>query len=101
MSLTEADVQKLASLSRIKLSDEETTQFTKEIDAILGYVEQIKEVSAGDAAASVGVHANPPLHRNIMREDAADTDLNPDSSEVLSRAPSHQDGLVKVKKILG
>ncbi|HEY1037709.1 MAG TPA: Asp-tRNA(Asn)/Glu-tRNA(Gln) amidotransferase subunit GatC [Candidatus Paceibacterota bacterium] len=101
MSLTQSDVQKLASLSRMKLSDEEAAQFTKEIDAILGYVEQIKEVSAGEAAASAGVHANPPLHRNMMREDIADQNLNPDSSEVLSRAPSHQDGLVKVKKILG
>ncbi len=94
MSITEADVKKLASLSRMKLTEQEITQFTKEIDSILGYVEQIKEVS------SDSVKAKLPEHRNILREDIADTNVNPDAGSVLNCAPSVQDGLVKVKKIL-
>lgn len=112
MSLTESDIKKLASLSRIRISDEETAQFTKEIDSILGYVEQIKEVSSGsqagasaqaDAVSATGqavTQVSIPDHRNMLREDVADKDLNPSSADVLSRAPSHQDGLIKVKKIL-
>lgn len=94
MSITETDVKKLASLSRMKLTDQEITQFTKEIDSILGYVEQIKEVS------SDAIRSRLPEHRNVLREDVADTNVNPDPVEVVNCAPSTQDGLVKVKKIL-
>ena len=107
MSITEAEIKKLASLSRIKLADDELAQFKKEIDSILGYIEQIKEVSASaDTAAtsSAGSISQPraikPTHRNVLREDIADRNLNQDASEVLTCAPSVQDGMVKVKKIL-
>jgi aspartyl-tRNA(Asn)/glutamyl-tRNA(Gln) amidotransferase subunit C len=45
MTITEKDIEKLATLSRMRLEDDEKAQFAKEIDSILGYVEQIKEVS--------------------------------------------------------
>lgn len=93
MSLTKADIQKLASLSRMKLSDEEIDQFTNEIDSILGYVEQIKEVS--DTGEKVNI-----LHKNILREDLDDRNLNNTSEELVSSAPASQDNLIKVKKIL-
>ena len=93
MSLTKADIQKLASLSRMKLSDEEIDQFTTEIDSILGYVEQIKEVS--DSGEKVNIS-----HKNILREDVDDRDLNNMSEVLISAAPASQDSLIKVKKIL-
>ncbi len=98
MSLSQSDIQKLASLSRLKLSDEELAQFTKEIDSILGYVEQIKEVSEGG-----GANVKKPsdiLHRNILREDVDDRELIASGEKLISAAPESQDGLVKVKKIL-
>lgn len=123
MTITQTDIQKLASLSRIKLTDDEQIQFAKEIDSILGYVEQIKEVSSGvaegdtrntestknsknteSASTQVVSHADKKPsdipHRNHMREDIADTDLNPDASVLVNSAPSHEQGFVKVKKIL-
>ncbi len=98
MSLTEADIKKLASLSRMKLSDEELNQFTKEIDAILGYVEQIKEVSADISAAPKT--PGSITHRNILREDADDRNLNATGDVLVSATPESEGGLVKVKKIL-
>lgn len=101
MSLTPTDIQKLASLSRMKLSDEELGQFTKEIESILGYVEQIKEVSA--TVTEAGTAGKKPAdipHRNILREDADDRELNPAGNVLVSAAPEAQDGFVKVKKIL-
>lgn len=100
MSITEADIKKLASLSRMKLTAEEEAQFAKEIDSILGYVDQINEVS-GASAATAGVKAPAEIpHRNMLREDVADADLNPDSSVLVKSAPASEDGFVKVKKIL-
>lgn len=108
MTITEADITKLASLSRMNLSDDEKAQFAKEIDSILGYVEQIKEVSS--TVSSTAASAQPldasekkPAdipHRNVMREDVEDKALNDDPHIVVAEAPATQDGYVKVKKIL-
>ncbi len=107
MTITQADIQKLASLSRMKLTEEEQTQFAKEIDSILGYVEQIKEVSSGanaDGTGAVVSHADKKPsdipHRNAMREDIADAHLNSDATKLVEAAPAHEQGFVKVKKIL-
>ncbi|MCF7865384.1 MAG: Asp-tRNA(Asn)/Glu-tRNA(Gln) amidotransferase subunit GatC [Candidatus Pacebacteria bacterium] len=103
MTITQADIQKLASLSRMKLTEEEQTQFAVEIDSILGYVEQIKEVSSGAQGNASHADKKPAdiAHRNALREDVADTDLNPDASILIDAAPAEEQGFVKVKKILG
>ena len=101
MSLTQADIQKLASLSRMKLSDEELAQFTTEIDSILGYVEQIQEVSASAAEAGLGGKKPSDIfHRNVVREDKGDRALNATGEGLVAAAPESQGGLIKVKKIL-
>lgn len=92
----------------MKLTDEEKAQFATEIDSILGYVEQIKEVSSSGAntesGATASAHANKQPsdipHRNILCEDVADTLLNTDPKVLVDAAPAHEDGFVKVKKIL-
>lgn len=99
MTITQADIQKLASLSRMKLTEEEQATFAKDIDSILGYVEQIKEVSS-DASHADKKPSDIP-HRNALREDVADADLNSDASVLVGAAPAHEQGFVKVKKILG
>ncbi len=98
MTITQTDIQKLASLSRMKLTEEEQTQFAKEIDSILGYVEQIKEVSSDVSHADKKPSDIP--HRNALREDIADANLNPDSNVLVESAPAQEQGFVKVKKIL-
>ncbi len=40
------DVKKLAALARIKLTAEEEEKLAKDMESILGYVKQIKEVAA-------------------------------------------------------
>ena len=42
--LTKEDVLKLAALARISLSDDEVEKFATELNAILGYVEQLSGV---------------------------------------------------------
>ncbi len=101
MSITETDIQKLAALSRIKLSKEELGQFAKEIESILHYVEQIKEVSSNMSVDSSGKTPSEISHRNFLREDIENINLNPDAAFVIKEAPSVEGGYIKVKKILG
>lgn len=97
MSITQKDIQKLASLSRIQLTEAEEMEFAKEIDAILGYVDQINTVSTVQNDIK-----NPErfVHRNALREDVDDVALNPEPQILIDAAPTQQDGYVKVKKIL-
>lgn len=99
MTVTLQEIEKLAELSRMQLTQEEKETFTKDIDSILSYVEQIREVS------SSGTHADKKPadipHRNALREDMADATLNPNPGVLVESAPAHEQGFIKVKKILG
>ena len=44
MSLTKQQVEHIASLARLELTDQEKEKFTKELSSILDYFEQLKEV---------------------------------------------------------
>lgn len=97
MEITPAEIEKLASLSRMKISDAEKASFAKEIGSILNYVNQIKEVVA-DTTHSTLKESYP--HRNVMREDVANREVLENPTDVLASAPASQGGFVKVKKIL-
>lgn len=93
------DIEKLATLSRIKLSEGEKDLFVKEIDSILGYVKQIQEVT--DTAVSYEKSPTHYPHRNVLREDVDNRDIVDDTSVIVGLAPASQENYVKVKKILG
>ncbi|MEN9649798.1 MAG: hypothetical protein RL094_765 [Candidatus Parcubacteria bacterium] len=97
-NITQADIKKLASLSRMQLSDEEAERYTKEIDSILAYVEQIKDVTA-DVDTTKDKTPDQYPHRNMLRDDVA-APLDTDRDALVKLAPESQDGYIKVKKIL-
>ena len=102
MTITKEGIQKLASLSRLKLTEEETEQYAKDLSGILKYVDQIQEVTDGvNTTNSSNKKPSEIPHRNVMRDDVADKLLNGEPQKLVEAAPSHRDGLVEVKKILG
>ena len=93
MTVTSKDIKNLASLARIEISEEEAEKLTPEIDSILGYVGQIKDV-VGNIKKEV-----PKLH-NIMREDISTNTSGQYTDDILSNAPDREGDYIKVKKIL-
>ncbi len=93
--LTKAEVQKLADLSLLAVSEEELDRFTGEIDAVLTYVSELSSL----AAETTGVPAVPELH-NVMREDENPHEPGLYTKALLAAAPDKKDGYVRVKKIL-
>jgi aspartyl-tRNA(Asn)/glutamyl-tRNA(Gln) amidotransferase subunit C len=93
------DVEKLAELSRIAISDSEKESFRKEIDSILGYVEQIKKVGAtlNDEQSAL---MQPGLVRNIFRMDENAHESALYTEDLLANALQRQGNYFKVKKIL-
>lgn len=88
------DIEKLANLSRIKLSDEEKIKYAKEIDSILAYVNQLKEV-AGSAP-----EVSKSSHINVLRDDSVFHESGIHTEDLLSASPDRDGQYIKVKQIL-
>jgi aspartyl-tRNA(Asn)/glutamyl-tRNA(Gln) amidotransferase subunit C len=93
--ITRQDVLKLASLSKIKLTDDEVEKFVKELDAIVEYVEQINAVDATDLQPTDQVTGL----ENVMRPDEV-IDYGVSPEELLKNAPATENNQIKVKRIL-
>jgi aspartyl/glutamyl-tRNA(Asn/Gln) amidotransferase C subunit len=103
-TFTIEDIEKLSALSRLALTPEEKSQFSKDIGGILSYVSQIQEVAGDTGLLDARLETGHYVHKNQMRDDVATTgtgsELNPDTSILVDEAPEHTDGYVQVKKIL-
>ena len=93
--VSRADVEHVAALSRLALTDDEIEQLTGELGAILDYA---AEVSALDTA-DVPPTAHPLPLVNVFRPDDPRPGL--DRDEVLAEAPAAEDGQFRVPRILG
>ena len=92
------DVEKLAELAKIELTDMEKTALLKDMDSILDYVKQISEADVPEIEPEY-------LNKNVWREDLPASEgrgSNFDFSYdlVVEQFPDSKDGFVKVKKIL-
>jgi len=91
------DIEKLAELSRINISNEEKEVFAGEIESILNYVDQINlAVGETDKARSL----EDGGFKNIFREDRDSHDSGQFTEDLLESAPEKENGYIKVKKIL-
>jgi aspartyl-tRNA(Asn)/glutamyl-tRNA(Gln) amidotransferase subunit C len=87
-----SEVQKLAQMARIRLSDEEAAALTGDIDSILDYVSDVQAVAGTDAVEpTVGA-----VH-NVFREDEV-TNEPEQYTDTLLKAMPETDG--RFKKIL-
>lgn len=91
--ITKEQIQKLADMARISISEGEKESLRKDIDSILEYVGQIKEESY-----AVGELWEPAV-RNIMREDVLLCQPGEYTDTLVKVAPKSEKGYVKVKKI--
>ncbi len=95
-NIQETDITNLANLSRISLTESETTKFTKDLQAIVGMIDVVNSTEISDELLKQEGFAPT----NKTREDVSrETDYT-SAQDIVSAAPNHQDNAVKVKKIL-
>lgn len=92
--MTIDDVNKLALLARIDMSDAEKQEFLANMESILGYVDQIKKATIDGVEREVG------SVRNVVREDVVENESGSFTDAILAQAPGTEDGFLKVKQIL-
>jgi aspartyl-tRNA(Asn)/glutamyl-tRNA(Gln) amidotransferase subunit C len=93
--LTRADVEHVARLARLALSEEEVDRFTTQLAAILEHAAQIAALDT----AGVAPTAHPIPLANVLRPDEARPGLSRD--EVLAMAPEAEDGRFRVPRMMG
>jgi len=86
------DVENLAELAKIELSDEEKTKILNDMEGILAYVKQIEEVEVPDFIPEYN-------HKNEWREDTVREQVV-DRDPIINQFPDKQEDFLKVKKIL-
>ncbi len=88
-----SDIEKLASLSRLKLSVEEKEMLARDMDSILSYVSELPDMAAPES------RPKPPL-RNVLRDDGEPHATGMHTEALLAEAPKSEEGYVSVKPIL-
>ncbi|UOY94554.1 Asp-tRNA(Asn)/Glu-tRNA(Gln) amidotransferase subunit GatC [Ectobacillus sp. JY-23] len=88
------NVKHVAHLARLAITEEEAEKFSKQLDAIITFAEQLNELDT--------TNVKPTSHvlemKNVMREDVAKPGLPVE--DVLKNAPDHKENQIRVPAIL-
>jgi aspartyl-tRNA(Asn)/glutamyl-tRNA(Gln) amidotransferase subunit C len=91
--ISKEDVEKVAKLARIKLTEAEIEKFQKELSSILDYFTVIEKVDVSD----VEPMTHSMVLENIARQDIA---KEKHSDKLVAMAPSRRERFFKIKSIL-
>jgi aspartyl-tRNA(Asn)/glutamyl-tRNA(Gln) amidotransferase subunit C len=94
MTVDIATVKRVAHLARIAITEEEAGSFQSEINAILGFVEQLNEVDVSGIEPLTSVVAQTMK----MRADVVTDGFYPE--KVVANAPSADDDFFVVPKVV-
>ncbi|HEX6661208.1 MAG TPA: Asp-tRNA(Asn)/Glu-tRNA(Gln) amidotransferase subunit GatC [Sphingomicrobium sp.] len=94
MSVTNDQVRHIARLARIAMSDEELERLVPELNAIIGWVEQLAEVNTDGVEPLTAV-----IDQKLRLRDDQVTDGNI-RDQVLANAPDAQHGFFAVPKVI-
>jgi aspartyl-tRNA(Asn)/glutamyl-tRNA(Gln) amidotransferase subunit C len=95
MPLTLTDVEKIASLARLELTDEEKEKFTRQLSSILEHVQKLQELDTSRIAPTSSVLAP----HAALRDDETRPGLT--QAEVLQNAPHKEQDRLRVPPIFG
>jgi aspartyl-tRNA(Asn)/glutamyl-tRNA(Gln) amidotransferase subunit C len=92
--ITKKEVEHVARLARLELSEDEKETMTRQLDSILGYMDKLNELDTS--------HVEPTSHVipmvNVMREDEVRPSLSPE--DALANAPDREDAFFRVPRII-
>jgi aspartyl-tRNA(Asn)/glutamyl-tRNA(Gln) amidotransferase subunit C len=92
--ITRAEVEYVARLARLELSQDEQERMTTQLDAILGYMDTLNALDTTGVEPTTTVI---PMHAQ-MREDAVRPSL--DREDALANAPDREDVFFRVPRII-
>lgn len=98
--ITEDDIQHIADLARIEISEDEKKKYASEMSAVLGYIDLLNEVKTDNIAPTTQVTGLA----NVVRGDdprIEDADIkNGNRKKILEGVPLKEGHYIKVKSVL-
>ena len=94
MNSSEIDIDYVAKLARIELTEEEKGKFSKQLGQILGYFEKLSAIDVSDVEPSAHAHAI----YNVWREDIEGEPMSVE--DALMNAPANRDNQIVVPKVV-
>jgi aspartyl-tRNA(Asn)/glutamyl-tRNA(Gln) amidotransferase subunit C len=92
--ISREEVQNVARLARLHLTDEEAERMREQLDAILAYIDKLRELDVEGVEPTA--HAVPLV--NVMRDDALAPCLP--QEQALANAPDRADEFFRVPRII-
>ncbi|MFT3975376.1 MAG: Asp-tRNA(Asn)/Glu-tRNA(Gln) amidotransferase subunit GatC [Amaricoccus sp.] len=94
MSIDEQTARRVAHLARIEVEDAALPALATELSAILGFMEQLREVDVDGVEPMTSVTPmSAPLREDVVNDGG-------DAARVLSNAPAARDGFFTVPKVV-
>lgn len=94
MTLTREEVEHIANLARLQLSEEELALYRGQLSAILEYFSQLQVLDTTEIPPTASVLPA----RSVLREDRVRPGLN--REELLRNAPEEEAGHIRVPPVL-
>ncbi len=94
MKITRQEVEHVAKLARLGLSDAEMEKMRAQLDAILTYIDKLNQLDTRDVEPTS--HVIPMT--NVFREDAVSSSLS--QEQALVNAPDRHESFFRVPRIL-
>jgi aspartyl-tRNA(Asn)/glutamyl-tRNA(Gln) amidotransferase subunit C len=94
--ISKQEIQHIAKLARLRLTQEEIERYQKELSKILDYIEKLKEIDVSDVKATF----HPLKIKNVVREDSISKKDIDEIKKLIELMPERKGGYLKVKKIL-
>ncbi|HYY56472.1 MAG TPA: Asp-tRNA(Asn)/Glu-tRNA(Gln) amidotransferase subunit GatC [Pyrinomonadaceae bacterium] len=98
MPITESDIEKIAELAHLEITDEERRSFTPQIAEIVAYVEQLNELDTSQIEPSIGGLTPEGEPTDAVRQDIVRPSLGQELA--LDQAPDSASGHFRVPKVL-
>ncbi|MGI6702940.1 MAG: Asp-tRNA(Asn)/Glu-tRNA(Gln) amidotransferase subunit GatC [Clostridia bacterium] len=92
--ITKEDVEYVAGLARLELTEEEKEEFAKTLGDILEYVQRLEDVDTGSVQTTA--HILPLI--NVYREDEVEPSV--DRERILANAPDTLNGCFRVPRVI-
>lgn len=94
MSITNADVEKVAKLAKLEFSEEDKQKFTRQLSEIVAYISKLNELDTENVEPTYHIFGIT----NVLREDNVESWLT--QEEVLKNAPAKKKGFFSVPKVI-
>lgn len=94
MQIKDEEVLHIAKLARLNLKENEIQDYKKNLEEILEFADTINKVDTDNIDETIGINEN----YNVFRKDEIIEESNKD--ELLSNAPSQDEGMFRIPKVI-